>query len=228
MPWYYAGPEAKPVGPVTLDELRAARANGVISPETYVIEHTGQSVENLAWRKYKDVFPASPLPPVPSSILPAVPPPAIAAPSAPPAPPVPPVPPVYPVAQSHPLFPSAGAVPHQTPVFPPGARPDPYYTNNKGTNGWCGWGFGLGLLGFFLCFACVGLIPSLIALPLCLVGLFQVHKNRAQAGQGLAIAGLILSVAAIIVSLTMIIWLSVPIFRAHGLTVTEQTSNDSE
>src|ERR1035441_2641879 len=95
MPWYYAGPEAKPVGPVTLDELHACRVNGTVKPETYVIEHTGQPSENWAWKRYQDVFPSSPsLPPLP-----------------PPSPP-PVVMPAPPVAQPqaippHPLFPSA-------------------------------------------------------------------------------------------------------------------------
>jgi len=59
------GPEAKPVGPVTLDELHACRVRGIVTPETYVIEHTGQPVETLAWKHYQDVFPSSPacLPP---------------------------------------------------------------------------------------------------------------------------------------------------------------------
>ena len=46
MPWYYAGPDAKPVGPVTLNELHACRVRGIVTPETYVIEHTGQPGEN--------------------------------------------------------------------------------------------------------------------------------------------------------------------------------------
>jgi hypothetical protein len=216
MPWYYAGPQAKPVGPVTLDELRAAHASGTVTSETYIIEHTGQAVENLSWKRYKEVFPSSPtLPAIPASTLPPV--------------PAPIVPPIAPPAQAHPLFPSAAPIPSQTPVFAPNARPDPYYSNTRPTNGWCGWGFGLGLAGFLLCFACgTGLIPALIALPLCLVGLAKVRKNPAQAGQGLAISGLVMSILAIIVSLIMLISLAVPMIKAHQLTVTEQSSNDSE
>ena len=211
MPWYYAGPEAKPVGPVTLDELHAARASGTVKPETFVIEQTGPSAEGLAWKRYQDVFPAATsLPPLPS------------------APTVTPTAPTAPAAQPHPLFPSAAPATTAHTVFPPGARPDPYY-HVKPTNGWCAWGFGLGLAGFFLSFACgVGLLPALLAFPLCIVGLAKVHKHREQAGQGLAIAGLILSGFALLISLIFIISLAVPILKAHGLTVTEQTSNDSE
>ncbi len=52
MPWYYAGPEAKPVGPVTLEELQALRARGTVAPETYVIEEKGQGMAGLAWKRY--------------------------------------------------------------------------------------------------------------------------------------------------------------------------------
>ncbi|MCE0522455.1 MAG: GYF domain-containing protein [Methylacidiphilales bacterium] len=213
MPWYYAGPEAKPVGPVTLDELHACRVQGTVTPETYVIEHKGQPTETLTWKRYKDVFPvSSSLPPVPAVAPP---------------PEVPQATPAPPVAQPHPLFPSAAPIATQQSVFSPTARPDPYY-NVKPTNGWCGWGFGLGLAGFFLSFACVGIFPALLAFPICIVGLAQVHKHREQAGQGLAIAGLILSSVALLISLVFILSLAIPMIKAHEFTVTEQTSNDSE
>ena len=176
MPWYYAGPEAKPVGPISVEELHACRLRGTVKPETYVIEQTGKPAENLAWKPYQDIFPSSPsLPPLP----PLAPPSHLAPPPAPPA------------VQPHPLFPSAAPVATQHPVFPPGARPDPYY-NVKPTNGWCAWGFGLVLAGFFFSFACgMGLLLALPSLLLCIVGLVQVHKHREEAGQGLAIAGFV-------------------------------------
>ncbi|HEV3272972.1 MAG TPA: hypothetical protein VGZ93_12390 [Candidatus Methylacidiphilales bacterium] len=211
MPWYYAGPEAKPVGPVTLEELHACRVRGVVTPETYVIEHTGRPDPNWAWKRYGEIFPSShnlpPLPPPPA-------PPAAQPQATPPQ-----------AGSPHPLFPSAAHAQH--PVFPHGARPDPYY-NVKPTNGWCAWGFGIGLAGFFLSFACgTGLLPALIALPLCIVGLAQVHKRREQAGRGLAITGLILSLVALLISLIWIVCFAMN-FKMHDFTVTEQTSNDSE
>src|SRR5437588_12555485 len=95
MPWYYAGPEAKPVGPVSLAELHARHLNGMISPETYIIEHTGQPNEPRVWKRYREVFPSIPMD------LPAIPPVPIAltAPS------------LQPAVQPHPLFPSAAPVP---------------------------------------------------------------------------------------------------------------------
>lgn len=217
MPWYYAGPGAKPLGPVTLDELQALRAGGSISPETYVLEFTDGPKESLAWKRYQEYFPPTPfsalppLPPVPGT-APAMPPPAPASP------------------QPHPLFPSAAAPPRaQPPAFPPGA-PHDSYAHVRPNNVWCLWGFFLGVAGILLSLVCgVGLIPAIISLPLCIVGIAQAHKHRErQAGQGLAIAGLVLSTVAVIISLIFILSLALPILKAHGLTVTEQTTNDSE
>ena len=214
MPWYYAGPEAKPVGPLSVDELHARHVSGAVTAETYVIEHAGQPSENWAWKRYREVFPTNlpPVPPVPAIL--AAPPVAQA------------VPPQ--VTAPHPLFPSAAPVGSPHSVFPATARPDPYYTV-KPTNSWCAWGFGLGLAGFFFSFACgTGVLLALPSLLLCVMGLAQVHKNREQSGQGLAVAGLILSGLALIISLIIILSLAMPFMKAHGLTVTEQTSNDSE
>ncbi len=219
MPWFYAGPEAKPVGPVTLDELRACRARGIVTAETYVLEKTGQPGENLAWRRYQEVFPSSlslpPLPPLsPAPSLPSVSPAAL--PQA--------IPPRGSIP--HPLFPSATPAPHS--VFPPTARPDPYY-NVKPTNGCCGWGFGLAMAAFFLALVTCG-FGGILALPpflLCIVGLVQVQKNREQSGQGLAIAGLFLSGLALLLFL-LIIGACAMKFKVHDFTVTEQTTNDSQ
>ena len=211
MPWYYAGPEAKPVGPFTLEELQALRAKGTVAQETYVIEQTAQSVGALAWKRYQDVFPAM-------AALPPVPPPAPVA-----------TPPVFaPQPQAHPLFPSGTPVTTHAPVFPPGARPDPYY-QGKATNSWCVWGFWLGLIAFFLAFACgVGLVPALIAIPLCIIGLVGVVRHPGQKGKGYAISGLALSLVALLVVFLWAAYWAMPFLKAHGLTVTEQTTNDSE
>ena len=70
MPWYYAGPEAKPVGPVSAEQLQGLLASGTITPETFVIEHTGPGAANLAWKRYREVFPATAvLPPIPLAPL---------------------------------------------------------------------------------------------------------------------------------------------------------------
>ena len=209
MPWYYAGPDAKPVGPVTLEELHASRARGTIQPETYVIEHTGQPAADWSWKKYQEVFPPAPTPP----------------PFGPP--PAPPVSAPSPVVTAHPLFPSAAPVSSQPPVFPAAARPDPYYAI-KPTNGWCAWGFGLGLASFLFSFVCLGILLAIPSLLLCIWGLTQLGKNPGQSGRGLALWGLALSTFALVISLVFIIVIAVPIFKAHELTVTEQTSNDSE
>jgi hypothetical protein len=213
MPWYYAGPEAKPVGPISVEELHACRVRGTISPETYVIEQKGQTGEPMAWKRYQEVFPANPgLPPIPT--LPPLP---VTPPPAPPAP------------QAHPLFPSAAPVPTQHPAFPPSPRPDPYYQKIRPTNAWCAWGYWLGLASFFFAFACgLGVFTAPIAFVLCIVGLAQVHQHREQAGQYQAIWGLILSCIALLIAVIIIFAVDVRILKAHGLTVPEQTSNDSE
>ena len=198
---------------MSLEELQARRAQGTVKAETFIIEHTGQSMESLAWKRYQDVFPAAPsFPPLPSLTPPPVP-----APAAPPP------------AQPHPLFPSAAPIAGSGPVFPPGARPGPYY-KVKPTNSACAWGFGLGLAGFIFSMACgLGLFLALPSLLFCVVGLAQLSKNKEQEGKGLAIAGLVLSSIALVVSLILIISIAIPILKSHSsLTVTEQTSNDSE
>src|ERR1700679_68085 len=109
MPWYYAGPAATPLGPVSVEELHALRASGTITPETFVIEHTGPGAANLAWKRFGDIFPAAPLPAIPPvPPIPSAPAPFPHPISAPPPTPVP-HPTVIPgmVPAPHPLFPSA-------------------------------------------------------------------------------------------------------------------------
>jgi hypothetical protein len=217
MPWFYAGPEAKPVGPVSLEELQALRARGSVSPDTYVIEQTGQPAGTLAWKRYREVFPD--LPPMPAPPIPA---PVTAPLPAPPAAATPPAP------QPHPLFPSAAPAPSHAPVFTPAPRPDPYY-QVKRTNHCCAWGFGLGVTAIIFAFVCgTGLLAALLSIPLCIIGLIQLSRHHEQTGQWLAIWGLVLSGFALIIALMIIIWMSMPFLKAHGLTVTEQTTNDSE
>ncbi len=236
MPWFYAGPEAKPVGPISVEELHACRVRGAISPETYVIEQKGQPGEAMAWKRYSEIFPASPsLPPIPTFSPPPPPPALVVNPPVPPAPtPVlqssPPPVAAPPVNAPHPLFPSAAPVPGQHPAYAPGARPDPYYNKPlHATNSWCAWGFWLGLASFFLALACgLGIFIAPISLLLCVVGLVQVHSHREQGGQYQAIWGIILSFLALVICAIFIFAVDLPFFCAHGLTVPEETSNDSE
>jgi len=211
MPWYYAGPEAKPVGPLSLEELQARHAQGIVKPETYVIEHTGAPGPDWSWKRYQELFPPT-QPPVASLVQP-------------PAPPVA-TPPL--VTARHPLFPSAAAVPAQTSVFPSTPRPDPYYAV-KPTSGWCAWGFGLGLAGFCFSFACgLGMLLAFPSLLLCLFGLARLRNHPEQSGRGLALWGLALSTVTLLVSIAFIVWVAVPMIKTSQMTVTEQTSNDSE
>jgi hypothetical protein len=177
MPWYYAGSEAKPVGPISLEELHAARSNGAITPETYVLEHSGQPGGAGAWHRYREVFPASlPLPPVPMTQ------------------PVPaPVP--------HPLFPSATGT---APVFQH-AAPHGHYPIRR-TNALCAWGFGLGVAGFILSITCTGILLAIPALIMCVLGFTQVQRRPDQSGRGLAVAGFVLAVLGTLISLGILAW----------------------
>jgi hypothetical protein len=225
MSWYYAGPEAKPIGPVSPEELHARRRSGLILPETYVIERTEETGAVGAWKHYRDVFPES-------FALPAVPPPAPTVPTVPPPPsPVSPPPPVAPIplAQAHPLFPSAGPVAAQLPPpFHPVAAPHAHYPVRR-TNPWCAWGFGLGIAGFVFAFACgLGLLIAVPALVMCILGLVQVQRHPEQAGRGLAIAGGVFSVLALMIALGFLAY-SIPyIIKNQQWTVTEQSSTNSE
>jgi hypothetical protein len=250
MSWYYAGPEAKPVGPVSVEELHNLRVSGTVSGDTYILEHTGQPGATLAWKRYHEVFPTSLSPaPLPQSLPPIQPPPPVPPPAAPP-------PVTAPAPATHPLFPSAGpavpptvyppyavppaapsaqaippyvpppAIPPPAPV--PGLRTDPHYAVRP-TNSWCAWGFGLGLVGFFLSFVCgIGLLPALLAILLCIVGLVQLQHRHDQAGHGLAVMGLVLSGIALLISLIFVLTFSIPILKAHQETVNEETPSDSQ
>jgi hypothetical protein len=207
MPWYYAGPEAKPVGPISLEELNARRVNGTISPVTYIIEYTGQPTDPRVWKRYQDVFPASPsLPPLPPALPAAV--------------------PSAPAIQPHPLFPSAGSAHAGQSGLPPGSPHDLQGTSNP----WCRWGFGLGLASLILLIPTCGL-TAFIALPaffVSIAGLIQVLQNPNQRGRNRAICGLFLSgltlLLAVIILAVAIPWL----IKEREQTTTEQSTNDSE
>lgn len=208
MAWYYAGPEARPVGPFSLEELHAQRARGVVQPETYVIEHTGQP--GLVWKRYQELFPSPPsLPPIPPVFSPPPPPPPLPQPAAP-----------------HPLFPSAAPISgkYSTPPLPPAAQ-IPQDTSNT----WCKWGFGLSLASLILLLPSCGL-ASILALPgifVSIAGLVQVHHNR-QAGRGLGIAGLVISIFIILLTISVASLAAPSLMKSRMQTTTEQTTSDSE
>ncbi len=223
MPWYYAGPEAKPVGPVSLEELHARRISGAILPETYIIEDTGQPDPARAWKRYRDVFPANPgLPPIPSAVsaLPVPPQPMALLP-----PPTPPVPGVTPAA--HPLFPSAGGPGHH-PVFTTPHGPDPYYSTQK-PHSWCAWSLGLGIASPFLIpFCLLGTMMALVSIFMGVGGMAQLHGHKGQPGRAYAVTGILVSLVTLIITLVVVTAIAWPVIKAHEQTTTEQTSNDSQ
>jgi hypothetical protein len=226
MPWYYAGPDQKPVGPVSLEELQERRRNDLVLAETYIIEWTYETGVVGTWRHYGDVFPSVP----PAPVLP--PPPAAMA-TPPPAPPAPAslLPPPAPlgvnIPQSHPLFPSAAHAPLASPTTPV-AAPHGHYPVRK-TNAWCAWGFGLGIAAFIFSFACgVGLFLAVPGLIVSILGLVQIQRHPDQSGRGLAVTGGILSVLALLIALAFAIWLIPQLMKNHEWTVTEQSSTNSE
>jgi hypothetical protein len=225
MSWYYAGPDARPVGPVTLEELQQRRWSGVIAPDTYVIEQTAESAAPAAWRHYRDVFPATApsttLPPVPGGMPP------------PPPPVTSPPPPVISTAavttpSAHPLFPSAAHAPVHQPPSPLVAAPHAHYPVRQ-TNTMCAWGFGLGIAGFILTFACgIGVLLALPALLICVLGFVQAQRRPEQSGRGLAVAGGILSLLALLISIGFLAYAVPVLIKNHDWTVTEQSSSNSE
>ena len=212
MQWYYAGLDAKPVGPISSEELQARRLSGAVTPETYVIEYVGQPGDALAWKRYREVFPSIAIP-SPVRALP------------PPPPVAPPVP-----TQPHPLFPSASVTP-KVPVRPlPSAGHLPGF-HARTTNPWCTWGFGLGLASLFLLLPSCGLTAflAILAAGISIVGILQVQHDPAQSGRGLAFGGLALSAATILIIVIVLIIAVPSILKGRALiTTTEQSTNDSD
>lgn len=210
MSWYYAGPDAKPVGPVSLEELHAQRLAGTITSETYVLEQTGHTGLPLAWKHYRELFTHPPLPRPP--LLPVTAGPAATTHKVP----SPAALPGHPAATpaSSPYFPSAHRIPPVVSTRPP--RP---------VNQACAWGFGLGLASVLLIFACgLGSLLSLPAIFLSILGLVQVSRHREMAGRGRAIAGLILAGLTLLLSVILLLVMMVSSFKQHEQTTTEQTT----
>lgn len=195
MSWYYAGLEAKPVGPVSLEELHARRLSGVIGPDTYVIEQTTTGTVG-AWRHYRELFPENihvPLPPLPSPI------------------------PMAASAPAHPLFPSAASPPPPiaAPTIAPHAAPHGHYPPRP-LNTCCAWGFGLGIAGFILSFFCgAGLLLAAPALVICILGFAQVQQRDDQSGRGLAAAGAVLAALALLISIGILSYLVPTMIKQH-------------
>ena len=207
MSWYYVGPDAKPVGPISLEELQGRRSTGVVGPDTYVIEAPAGSAPK-EWRRFRDVFPPpATLPPLPTA-------------TPPPAPTM---------GVPHPIFPT---VPPATPspggpVFT-GSHPSTYHLPPSRTNPWCSWAFGLGL-GSFLGLAVCGLgaLLSVPALVVSIVALVQTGHQRGQ-GRGLAVTGLILSILSLLFAIGLGVAVAMGSWHSGLQMTTEQTSNDSD
>jgi hypothetical protein len=213
MSWYYVGPDAKPVGPISLEELQARRSSGAIGQDTYVIEAPAGSAPK-EWRRFRDVFPPAPtLPPLPAA--------ASASPA--PASPTMGVPhPIFPVTP--PAVPSPGG-----PVFT-GSHPSTYHLPPSRTNGWCSWGFGLGLASLLgLVFCGTGALLIIPGLVVSVIGLIQVSQHREQHGRSLAVTGIILSLLSLFCVVAFIVWIAISGHWNSSLQMTtEQTSNDSD
>jgi hypothetical protein len=209
MSWYYVGPDAKPVGPISREELQSRRDAGAIAPETYVIEAPPGSAPK-EWLRYRDVFPATP----PASTLP----------------PLPVVPPATPtMGIPHPLFPSAApAAPSPGgPVFT-GSHPASYRLPATRTNTWCAWGLGLGIASLPLLLCGIGPLLAIAGIVTSIVGLVQVGHHRDEQGRGMAIAGLVLSVLSVILAIALACAVMAGSMRSTLQMTTEQTANDSD
>jgi len=213
MPWFYAGTDAKPVGPISLEELHARHHAGTVSPDTYVIEYVGQPGDHREWKRYRDLFSTQPA--LSPSPLP------------PPAPPAPHLPPPFP----QPPAAHVSTPPRFSPTTFAHAAPPPQILPHKRTNPWCSWGFGIGLASLILLIFTCGL-SSLLALPglvISGIGLYKVQHDTTQSGNRLAISGLLLSLVTIVIT-AIIFSVALPIIlKSHGLiTTTEQSTTDSE
>ncbi len=211
MSWYYVGPDAKPVGPISLEDLQARRSSGAIGQDTYVIEAPAGSAPK-EWRRFRDIFPAAAtLPPLPAGISTTPPSPTMGVPH-----------PIFPTTP--PATPSPGG-----PVFT-GSHPSTYHLPPNRTNAWCSWGFGLGLSSIPLLLICgLGVLAAIAGLVTSIVGLVQLSHHREQQGRGLAVAGLVLSLFSLLVALAIGIGVAMSGAWHNSLQMTtEQTSNDSD
>jgi hypothetical protein len=195
MPWYYAGPEAKPVGPLTLEEIYARRMSGAITPETYIIEQPAADGVTPAWRRFREILPAFPPPPAH---------------------------PLFPSAAQVPL---ARPLPIPPPVIEPHAAPHGHYSvrpTNKAC-AW-GFGLGiLSFVLCFACG--LGLLVALPALVVCILGFAEVQHRGDQSGRGMAAAGAVLAAVAIIISIIFLAFAIPAMIRNNSQADTQQSSD---
>ena len=153
MPWYYAGPEAKPVGPVSLEEIHARRQKR--PDHARDLRHRterppGRHADLAALpRNVSGGFRHASFTPASSAtrcLLPRL----------------------RPCRRSNPLFPlrAARAASGLRSANHPRPRPPHGHYPARRTNACCAWGFGLGIASFILCGS--GLILGLPALVICI------------------------------------------------------------
>jgi predicted exporter len=59
-------------------------------------------------------------------------------------------------------------------------------------------------------------------------GLVQVQNHRQQSGRALAIVGILVSLLTLVLTVVLLVTVAMPVIKAHDMTTTEQTSNDSQ
>jgi hypothetical protein len=205
MSWYYVGPDAQPVGPISLEDLQARRASGAVAPETYVIEAPAGS-EPKEWRRFRDVFaPPAVLPPLPNASGSAT------------------------MGIPAPLFPSP-LPPTPSPGGPvfTGTHPSTYHLPPARGNPWCNWGFGLSLASLPLLLCGIGVLVAVAAMVASIVGLVQVGQHREQHGRGLAVSGLIISILSLLFAVALGVAIMSSSMHSALQMTTEQTANDSD
>lgn len=69
---------------------------------------------------------------------------------------------------------------------------------------------------------------ALVSIFMGIGGIVQVQGHRQQSGRALALVGILVSLFTLVVTVALLVWVAMPVIKAHEQTTTEQTSNDSE